>query len=137
MEYKKFMVNCQSYEEVCKFVYVFSEQYENILLDEDEIIFVMKIEEFFRVFDYVYSNEWNFLDDVLVSFFEILLDSFVNEFLENIEEDVVDEYILEIEDCLFDFFVSDSEMDIDRDVIVMKLLVCFFINKVIIMYLDG
>lgn len=84
------------------------------MLDEDEIIFVMKIEKFFRIFDYVYSNEWNFLDDVLVSFFEIFLDSFVNEFLENIEEDVVDEYILEIEDCLFDFFVSDSEMDIDE-----------------------
>lgn len=84
------------------------------MLDEDEIIFVMKIEKFFRIFDYVYSNEWNFLNDVLVSFFEIFLDSFVNEFLENIEEDVVVEYILEIEDGLFDFFVSDSEMDIDE-----------------------
>lgn len=84
------------------------------MLDEDEIIFVMKIEKFFRIFDYVYSNEWNFLNDVLVSFFEIFLDSFVNEFLENIEEDVVVEYRLEIEDGLFDFFVSDSEMDIDE-----------------------
>lgn len=74
----------------------------------------MKIEKFFRIFDYVYSNEWNFLNDVLVSFFEIFLDSFVNEFLENIEEDVVVEYRLEIEDGLFDFFVSDSEMDIDE-----------------------
>uniref|UniRef100_K1PJC9 Protein tramtrack, beta isoform n=1 Tax=Magallana gigas TaxID=29159 RepID=K1PJC9_MAGGI len=137
MEYKKFTVNYQSYEEARKPVYVLSEQYENISSDEDETIFAMKTEESLNASDHVHSNECNFLDDMSVSSLEIPSDSFVNELLENTEEDAGDEHTPETENCLLDSSASDSEMDTDRDVTVTKSSVCFLINKVTTTHPDG
>lgn len=50
------------------------------------VFFFTSVQIFFYLFLSLFSNEWNFLDDMSVSSLEIPSDSFVNELLENTED---------------------------------------------------